>query len=105
MIPSQKIENPKTQHPETPELNDRDILNNALSTEKHLCNSFVTAMHEASHDSLYKVIFDIMEDTSQQQRKFYDLAFKHGWYALTAAGKEEITQLEQQFSGYKQQLQ
>lgn len=102
---SSTIKNPSAQVPETPELNDRDLITDALSTEKHLCNSYATAMHEASHDAYYQVISGIFEDTSKQQRKFYDLMFQHGWYSLTPAQSAEIKQAEQQFSNSKQQLQ
>ena len=96
------IKNPETPFPKTQQLNDRDILNDALSTEKYLCQSYVTAMQEASHDSLYQTIFDQFRETSKQQRSLYDLAFKHGWYALTPHDSQEIQQTVQQFQGYKQ---
>lgn len=101
----QTIKNPQTPFPETPELNDRDILSDALSTEKYLCNSYQTAMQEASHDALYQLIFAQLRDTSKQQRSFYDLNFKHGWYVLTPTTSQEIQQTVQQFQGYNQQLQ
>ena len=99
------IKNPQTPFPETPELNDRDILSDALSTEKYLCHSYLTAMQEASHDALYQLIFSQFRDTSKQQRSFYDLTFTHGWYVLTPTASQEIQQTVQQFEGYKQQLQ
>lgn len=101
----QTVKNPETPHAETPQLNDRDILNDALSTEKYLCGSYLTAMNEASHDALYQVIFTQFKDTSKQQRSFYDLLFTHGWYTLSPADTQEIKQASQQFEGYKQQLQ
>jgi spore coat protein CotF len=99
------IKNPETPYPETPQLNDRDILGDALSTEKYLCQSYVASMHEASHDALYQVIFAQLRDTSKQQRNFFDLQFVHGWYVLTPSTAQEIQQAVQQFEGYKQQLQ
>lgn len=99
------IKNPQTPYPETPELNDRDILSDALATEKSLCHSYHSAMQEASHDALYQMIFSQLRDTSKQQRNFYDLMFVHGWYVLTPSTAQEIQQAVQQFQGYKQQLQ
>ena len=92
-------------HEPTNRKESRNILNDALSTEKYLCSSYTTAMHEASHDALYQVIFTQLRDTSKQQRSFYDLMFTHGWYTLTPADTQEIQQATQQFQGYKQQLQ
>jgi len=102
---SSTIKNPSSQVPETPEINDRDLITDALSMEKHLCNSYSTTMHEASHDAYYQVIFGLFEDTSNQQRKLYDLMFQHGWYPLTPAQQSEIQQAEQKFNNSKQQLQ
>ena len=101
----QAIKNPQTPFPETADLNDRDILSDALSTEKSLCHSYQIALQEASHDALYQLIFSQLRDTSKQQRSFYDLNFKHGWYVLTPTTSQEIQQTVQQFEGYKQQLQ
>ena len=101
----QTVKNPETPFPETPQLNDRDILNDALSTEKYLCHSYETAMHEASHDALYQLIFTQLRNVSKQQRSFYELLFTHGWYTVTPADSQEIQQVVQQFQGYKQQLQ
>ncbi|MFC4411401.1 spore coat protein [Chungangia koreensis] len=102
---SSTIKNPTAQVPDTPEMNDRDLITDALSTEKHLANSYVTALHEASHDAFYQSILGIFEDTSKQQRNFYDLMFQHGWYSITPAQSAEIKQAEQQFTTSKQQLQ
>lgn len=101
----QTIQNPETPFSESAQLNDRDILNDALSTEKHLCNSYLTAMNEASHDAFYQLIFSQMRDTSKQQRSFFDLLFTHGWYVLTPSSSKDIQQAVKQFQGYKQQLQ
>lgn len=101
----QTIQNPETPFPETGQLNDRDILNDALSTEKHLCNSYLTAMTEASHDAFYQLIFSQMRDTSKQQRSFFDLLFSHGWYVLTPTPSKDLQQAVKQFQGYKKQIQ
>src|SRR4051794_27166336 len=99
---SSSIQNPMTQVPESPEMNDRDILSDALSSSKALSLGYVTAMNESSHDALYQMISGFLDDTSKQQRKFYDLMFQHGWYTLTAAQGSEISQVEQQYNTYKQ---
>ena len=99
------IQNPETPYSETPQMNDRDLLNDALSMEKYLCSAYENAMQEASHDALYQTIFSQMRDISKQQRSFYDLHFNHGWYELKPADSKEIQQTVQKFQGYKQQLQ
>jgi len=98
-----KIKNPQTTPPEKSKFNDNEILRTAVATEKKLCTSCTTAMFEASHEKLYKLLFDILKDTSQQHRKLVELQFHHGWYSLTPAPTEEIKALEQEFKSAKQQ--
>lgn len=102
---SSTIKNPETQQPQNEDMNDRDMLTDALSTEKYLCGSYTIAMNEASNDSVYEMISDFFDDTSRQQRKFYDLLFQHGWYSITPAQESEIKKAQQNFSDLKQQLQ
>ena len=67
--------NKKTQTPpsEKSKFNDNEILRTAVATEKSLCSSYTTAMLGASHEKLYKFIFDILKDTSRQHRKLVEL--------------------------------
>ena len=102
---SNKIENPQTSTPEKANFNDNEILRAALSTEKGLCNTYTTAMLGASNEKLYKLIFDMLKETSQQHRKLVDLQFQHGWLSLTPAPTAEVKALEQEFTDAKQQLQ
>ncbi|WP_050616300.1 spore coat protein [Bacillus testis] len=99
-----KIQNPKTQQPETPAMNDRDYLNDMLATEKYITNSYSTAMHEASHKGLYEDIFTSFTESSHAQRNVYDLMFKKGWYGLEKAEAQSLAQSHQQFTGYKNQF-
>ncbi|MFS0780283.1 spore coat protein [Bacillus sp. 1P06AnD] len=99
-----KIQNPKTKQPETPAMNDRDYLNDMLATEKHMTNSYSTAMHEASHKGLYEDISTSFTECSQAQRHVYDLMFKKGWYSLEKAEAKSLSQSQQQFIGYKMQF-
>ena len=100
-----KIENPQTPPPEKSKFNDNEILRAALATERNLFNSYTTAMLGASHEKLYKLIFDMLKETSQQHRKLVDLQFQHGWLSLTPAPTAEVKTLEKEFSDAKQQLQ
>ncbi|WP_019243833.1 MULTISPECIES: spore coat protein [Bacillus] len=99
-----KIQNPKTPVPETPQMNDRDFINDLLATEKHITNSYSTAMHEASHKGLYNDIFTAFTESSHLQRDIYDLMFKKGWYGIQQADAQGISQSYQQFNGYKSQF-
>jgi len=99
----QKITNPETQIQKGPQMNERDFVNDLLSTEKYLSMSYSTTLNEASHQALYQDLLTISNETHQSQRDLYNLMFKNGWYALEAADTQKLQQSHQQFSGYIQQ--
>lgn len=100
----QKIKNPKTQVPNTPQMNERDFLNDLLTTEKYMTTSYSMALHEASHTGLYNDIMNIFTETQECQRSLYELMFKKGWYAIEAADSQKLQQSYQQFQGYTNQF-
>lgn len=99
-----KIQNPKTQVPESPQMSERDFLNDILSTEKHMVDSYAIAMTEASHSQLYQDIHSIYDETIDCQRDLFDLMFRKGWYSFDAAQAQALTQEHQQFQGYSNQF-
>lgn len=104
MTTFEKISNPKSPLSKKSAVNDADLLNTAIATEKNMCNSYIIAMNEASNGKFYSLLFDMMKETSQQHRKMFDLQFQHGWCSLTPAPTAEITALNQEYTEYRQQL-
>ncbi len=101
---NQKIQNPETQIPKSAAMNDRDFMNDILSTEKYLTQAYSIALNEASNQTLYQDILHIFEDTQNSQRELYNLMFKNGWYSVEQASNQTCQQSYQQFQQYKQQL-
>jgi spore coat protein CotF len=104
---SNKIANPQTgelPNVKGPEMNDRDFLNDGLSTCKYLTDSLNIAVREASHEQLHADLMQILNETHQSSREIYNLMFKHGWYKLEAEEQQKIDQAYQQFSGYSSQF-
>lgn len=102
-----QIANPSTgQLPKvkTPEMNDRDFVNDALATCKYLTDSINIAVREASHDQLYTEYLQLLEETHRSCRQLYNLMFKKGWYKLEAAEQQKMDQAHQQFSNYSSQF-
>jgi spore coat protein CotF len=99
-----KIQNPETPVPKTPQMNDRDFINDILATEKYMTASYSTALNELSHDTLYQDILGIFHETQNAQRELYNLMFKKGWYGIEAAEQQKLQQSHQQFSSYKSQF-
>jgi len=95
-----KIQNPSSNIPKTPEMNDRDFIDDCLTTEKYLTSSYSVALHEMSHQALYQDIMTLFNETEKCQRAIYDLMFQKGWYSVTAASPQTIQQTYQQFTHY-----
>ena len=100
----QKIQNPESQVPKTPEMNERDFINDLLTTEKYMTTSYTMALHEASHKGLYEDLMTIFTETQNSQRDLYNLMFQKGWYSIEAADQQKLQQSYQQFQGYTNQL-
>lgn len=96
-----KISNPKTEVPETKEMNDKDYITTILSIEKAMVKDYAVALTEASNNDLYEDYCDMFNDVSNLQREIYNLMFRKGWYCLEKADQNKITQklnmLEQEF--------
>lgn len=99
-----KIQNPEVQIPKTPKMNDRDLINDMLATEKYMTQSYSTALNEASHDALYQDILAIFTETQNCQRELFETMFRKGWYSFEAANLQKLQQSYQQFQGYQNQF-
>lgn len=99
-----KIQNPQTNTPQTPDMNDRDFINDTLATEKYMTDAYSTAMNEASHQALYQDLSAITKETQDCQRNLFNVMFQKGWYSFEQAQPQALQQAYQKFSGYKQQL-
>lgn len=99
-----KIQNPEMQVPKTPQMNDRDFVNDILTTEKYMTSAYSIALNEASHQQLYSDLSGIFNETQDCQRQLYNLMFKKGFYALEAADQQKLQQSYQQFQGYSSQF-
>lgn len=104
MNQQKKIQNPETQIPKTPQMNDRDFTNDMLATEKHMTAGYDVFLNEASHQSLYQTMLQIYTETQNCQREFFNLMFKKGWYSFEAANEQGLQQDYQQFQGYQNQF-
>jgi spore coat protein CotF len=100
----QKIQNPQTEVPSTPQMNDRDFITDILSHEKYMTASYCTALNEASHQALYQDLLTIFNETQNAQRELYNEMFRKGWYKLEAADSQKIQQSYQQHQQYSSQF-
>lgn len=100
----QKVQNPETQIPKTPQMNDRDFTSDLLTMEKYMTDSYSTFLNEASHQALYQDVLSIFTETQNEQRHLYNLMFQKGWYKLEGADSQKLQQSYQQFQEYSNQF-
>ena len=99
-----KIKNEKVEVENSIELNDQDILNDILETEKNMSNNLSIALNEMSNKVLFKEIFDIFKDTKELARDAYCIAFQNGWYTLETAEENKICQAYKEYNDKLSQL-
>lgn len=79
-------------------LNEEDILNDIMLSEKNISNSYSIAINEMSNKYLYKKIIDIFEDTKDMARDIYNLMFSKGWYSITQEDEKNIDKAYTKYS-------
>ena len=87
-----KVSNPKTEVPQTNEMNDKDYITAMLSIEKSMLKNYAVSLTEASNDDLYNDYYDMFDDVANMQREIYNLMFKKGWYELEVSDTSKISQ-------------
>lgn len=98
-----KIKNPKSNivpQVKSPEMNDRDFVNDILANEKYLTDGLNVFAREASHEELYNDIKTILVETHDCERDLFNVMFEEGFYSLTAANRKEVETAQQQFNNY-----
>ena len=92
------VQNTKVEVPQTPEMNDRDYLNDLLNTEKCMSDNLSTALNEASNEHIFKEFMPMFNDTKEAANDLFNLLFKNGWYTLEKAEQQKIQQKQTEFS-------
>lgn len=92
-----KIKNELVKIEDTYELNDRDILNEILETEKNMSNNLSIALNEMSNSVLYDKVFDVFKNSKTIARNSYNILFKNGWYVLECESETKIDSVYKEF--------
>ena len=75
-----------------------------LISIKHITYMYSLACQEASNNELYTKLFSLFQESSQLQRKNYDLMFEKGWYKLEKEQAQKIDTKHQTFKSEESQL-
>ena len=85
-------------------LSDQERMNDLMTQEKYLINSYSTFVPEASCPNLRKVLTDNLNQSCQSQFKIFDQISQLGWYPEKAAQPQDVTTAQQKFSQMKSQM-
>lgn len=85
-------------------LSERELLNDALATEKQLLHAYSTYIAEASCQNLRQEMSKIITDTHQMQFELYNAMQQKGWYNQKNAELQEVQQAVQKFQQVKNEL-
>ncbi|SFS65645.1 spore coat protein [Marininema halotolerans] len=87
-----------------PEMNDRDRINDVLTTVKYLTDGYNIGVNEASNDRLYQTQMNILTNLHNCQRDLYHMMHSKGWYKTEPVEMQKVTTTFQQFSNYSTQF-
>jgi len=87
-----------------PEMNDRDRINDVLSSVKQMTVGYTIGLNEMQKPQLHQDIQNVLNDTHLMQQQIFDAMFQKGWYKMKAADQQEITQARTQFNSYRSQF-
>lgn len=96
-----QIANPKIQVPTGMKSNDKDHINDLLSTLKCMVKDYTVALTEASNEILYNQYKQIFDQLISLQREAYELMFRYGWYTLE---QEEAQKINSKFQTLNQEF-
>ncbi len=72
-------------------MSDKEIIMDALETEKNMAVNMTYALNEASHEKLYNELFNMFEEISEEAKNLYAIAYNLNYYTLEAEKKNKIT--------------
>jgi len=93
-----KVNNPKTEVPTGPGLNDENYLKDMLDTIKAISGNIGIISSEASNETLVNKLEPLIKDLQNAQRKLFELIFKNGWYTLEQAEEKKIEEKTNEFN-------
>ena len=82
-------------------LNDREILCDALSSEKFMTENYNNYANECASPSLMNEFMNLLSEEHQIQHDVFTEMQKRGWYPLQQADQAQVTQAKQKFENMR----
>ena len=84
-------------------LNDREMLTDALSSEKFMTENYNQYANECASPSLMNEFMNLLSEEHQIQHEVFTELQKRGWYQVQQADMQQINQTKQKFMQQSQQ--
>lgn len=79
-------------------LTDREMLTDALSSEKFMTENYNTYANECASPSLMNEFMNLLSEEHQIQHDVFSELQKRGWYPTQSAPAEKVQQAKMKFS-------
>ena len=80
-------------------MDDKNIMENLLLTEKGVCDLFLHGTIESSTSNVHQTFDSALNKSLNMQDKIYQSMSQKGWYQQQQAEAEKITKVKNQFAG------
>lgn len=84
------------------QLSDKDILSDALASQKFLLSSYNLAVTEAANPQLRQDFLAIWQEEQNLHRQIFDAMSARGWYQLNQASAQDVAQIQRHFQNVGQ---
>ncbi|MCI2041455.1 MAG: spore coat protein [Bacilli bacterium] len=101
---NKEISNQKIEVEEGIELNDKDYINDLLTTLKCMVKDYTVALTEVSNETLFSKYKKMYDDLLQLQRETFETMFRCGFYKLEEIDTTKITEKYQTLSQEKEKI-
>lgn len=86
------------QNQQNQQFGDREMMNDVLSNQKFLTESYNTYANECSSPAVLSELINILNEEHQLQHEVFGEMQKRGWYQTEPAQQQKIQQTKQKFT-------
>ena len=80
----------------TPNLTEKELMNDILTTEKQAISAYSTGITEASCPNFRNVLVNNLKSAEETQYKVFDAMRQKGWYQVKNAPTNDVQQAKNQ---------
>ncbi|WP_027623713.1 spore coat protein [Clostridium lundense] len=88
----------------SPNLSEKDLMQDLLTTEKQVISAYSTGITESSCPNLRNVLLNNFRNAEDTQYKVFDAMKQKGWYQTKDAPDNEVQQIKSKSAQMQQEL-